>query len=140
MTFDRVLADARAAGALVVLFGPPGSGKSTRVARLGATAFDMELIESPLFRTALVRTKDLDSHPGRYFTVIGAADTEMEDWRRAATILHKQVVCVLLLPDREDLRRRRARRDFEDPSKAGQPEYYAEFSRSQELYDHVIKE
>lgn len=133
--------DSYLAGADIVrvFFGPPASGKSTWVARAGRAGFDLEVIPSSVMRTALVRCSDHDLHPACHFRVIGAADTQVADWRRASDWLPSAAVCILLLPDQDTLRQRRIRRDAEMPWKAGQADFYSSFSRDREVFDYVVE-
>lgn len=138
MKFSEAEKLAAAVGAVLVLFGPPGSGKSTRARRKGRNGFDMETIPQALWREAMVKQAPFDVHPLGNVIVVGAADTKIAWWQDASKRLNMKIITVLLLPDREVLRQRRLARDFEDPSKAGQPEYYLEFSRDREQYDMVV--
>lgn len=116
----------------LVFFGPPGSGKSTKVAVAAAGGFkalDLELF-SPLVRRVIVAMTG--QHPSR-FDVIGAADSDIRDW---SPVLYTRI---LLLPEKQAYQLRRAARDIDQPGKASQGDYYAHFESIQGQFDLVIR-
>jgi hypothetical protein len=105
----------------VVLFGPPGVGKSTRVRQAGLRGIDLENNWPSLPDILHLRT----------YAVIGAAGHPV------SAFPPDQFTRILLLPSRAVYDERRRIRDAAQPNKAKQPDVYDEFARSKDEYDLV---
>lgn len=130
---------------IVVIAGPPGSGKTTLTAwigTMGRKAIDLEGLpfEGDMRLRASQALLDWAVKPtSRPWTVhetryVGAADT-ISFW-----LCHRSPVVrtVLLLPLEAFYRARRAARDRDNIRKAGQPDYYDKFAGMIGKYDYAF--
>lgn len=112
----------------IVLFGPPGSGKSSTIdwlSRNGWSAFDMEAIPAEFRQRAA-------SAVNGSVRFIGAANLQPSDFPNS--------IHLLLLPGRAEYRLRRAARDAKRPHKADQPDVYQSFAEHADDYDAVVSQ
>lgn len=119
---------------LVVLFGPPGVGKSSLVTEAkskGYEAYDLEHVERQC-REAAAREVYRNAEGVEKPVVVGAAGTQPKHWGR-------KTITVLLLPPEPIYEERRAFRDELKPWKARQPRVYDAFAISRREFDLVLE-
>jgi len=108
----------------LVLFGPPGCGKSTLVLaaqKMGLSAVDLEKEPRLKGQLALLRS----------YRLVGAADTQPEHYA------HAGFTRVLLLPSERIYRWRRMERDRLHPHKANQGDHYPGFKARSHRFDFI---
>jgi hypothetical protein len=116
---------------LFVLYGPPGSGKSTTCGAVqvaGVRTLDLESI-------AFEHRRKVISTIHERVQVLGAADLKVEEV--SSLIKGRVLEHILILPEREEYRARVANRDSLVPEKAGQKDYYSAFEDGKDQFDVV---
>lgn len=124
---------------LVLLYGPPGSGKSTLVRlaqQRGLIAVDLEDVFPGSAGKEIRRKAGMElatKYPSKQMVIVGTADV----WFDA---FPPDSLKILLLPPREIYNKRLRQRDKDKPFKAGQGgiEVYEKFKQGVDMFDVVL--